>query len=462
MLDSHDVVASIARPKETQKNGGEKEVMNMRKNQTGITLIALIITIIILVILAAVSIRAVYNMGIVGHAINGTQQYAQRAVEENVMFGETTSKIDEAVAKVKEIQNGGSNAGGNGTGTGGNEQSAEAPDLLKTYVLGAAVNGVRPGKSLFDILNMETMAFIDDENSIEHASTELTMLNMYSGAVNDTIVYAKYNNDAYRITASIVFGDLNESTSQYDMTVTTTEVVKVYEPDANSRVGRVVQYKANASDETATDWLVLYDNGTTLDIMSKAEMGSYALGYNDPKAIEALPSGTNLERAQNSYENAVTRLNTYCGTLVTNSTAQKVRSVGTQFDITDTTAKYSSTFLANNPVNHKTQNAGDFNEVGLTGDMNGEQDVVRMSYYSAGETYQTFGYATTTNPYWLASRFVNEGPDGVYFDVRFVIGGSANIGNYLWIVDASGAYDSNVTFAVRPVVRVAVGNVSGL
>ncbi len=76
------------------------------RRDNGITLIALIITIIILVILAAVSIRAVTNMGIVGHAINGTQQYAEKAKEENEMLDETVTKLESAVAKVKEIQNG--------------------------------------------------------------------------------------------------------------------------------------------------------------------------------------------------------------------------------------------------------------------------------------------------------------------------------------------------------------------
>ncbi len=76
------------------------------KQERGITLIALIITIIILVILAAVSIRAVYNMGIVGHAINGTQQYAEASKAENEMLGQTVTKLEDAVAKVKEIQEG--------------------------------------------------------------------------------------------------------------------------------------------------------------------------------------------------------------------------------------------------------------------------------------------------------------------------------------------------------------------
>ena len=74
------------------------------RRENGITLIALIITIIILVILAAVSINAVANMGIVGHAINGSQEYAQKAKEENEMLGDTTNLIDNALSKLNDIQ----------------------------------------------------------------------------------------------------------------------------------------------------------------------------------------------------------------------------------------------------------------------------------------------------------------------------------------------------------------------
>ena len=82
------------------------------RKEEGITLIALIITIIILVILAAVSIRAVYNMGIVGHAINGTQDYARAAKEENRMLDRTGSYIDEALEKLREIQGNGVESSG--------------------------------------------------------------------------------------------------------------------------------------------------------------------------------------------------------------------------------------------------------------------------------------------------------------------------------------------------------------
>ena len=434
------------RRKKLINEGGEKRYMRIKRNENGITLIALIITIIILVILAAVSIRAVTNMGIVGHAINGTQQYAEQAKAENEMLGQTATKLEDAVAKVKEIQ------GGSNNNTGNTE--TEALDLLKDYVLGKAdSNGVRPGKKLWG--NLYNNGFQTQSDSITDTKALPVYLNELwgdykNGELQTGYYYIRYGNAAYKIELAY---DNDEDEA------TTTNVVKVYEPDSNSRVGRIVQYKAKASDETATDWLVLYDNGTTLDIMSLAEMGSYTLGSRDTNATGA----DALAKAMDSYENAVSRLNAYCGTLVTNidaSKGEKVRSIGTQFDIADTTAKYSSTFLENNP----TSSAGTYNGVGLTGDMNGEQDVVRMSYYAgtAAPYNTTFGYAATTNPYWLASRCVNEGPDDVRFSVRFVDGGNAEDNSDLWGVVSAEARIGSCAFAVRPVVRVAVGNVSGL
>ena len=71
------------------------------KTENGITLIALIITIIILVILAAVSIRTVYNMGIVNHAVNGTAEYVEQSKQEEKMMDDTESFLDDTIAKIK-------------------------------------------------------------------------------------------------------------------------------------------------------------------------------------------------------------------------------------------------------------------------------------------------------------------------------------------------------------------------
>jgi len=108
------------------------------KNSKGITLIALIITIIILVILAAVSVRAVYEMGIVGYAINGTQQYAEKAKEENQMLDETGRRIEDAVAKAKEIQ-----------GENGSETTPKGPTgkpLVNSETVSEIVTGTEPLK----------------------------------------------------------------------------------------------------------------------------------------------------------------------------------------------------------------------------------------------------------------------------------------------------------------------------
>lgn len=77
----------------------------MLRRENGITLVALIITIIILVILAAVSIAAVYNMGIVNYAINGTQDYATAAKQEEADMDATVTKIDDTVNHINYILN---------------------------------------------------------------------------------------------------------------------------------------------------------------------------------------------------------------------------------------------------------------------------------------------------------------------------------------------------------------------
>ena len=94
---------SIVHPRNLQKKGGEKE-MKLRNNEKGITLIALIITIIILVILAAVSVRAVYEMGIAGYAVNGTQDYVRKSVEENQIYIDVESLMKSILNQLEESQ----------------------------------------------------------------------------------------------------------------------------------------------------------------------------------------------------------------------------------------------------------------------------------------------------------------------------------------------------------------------
>ena len=73
----------------------------MLRGENGITLVALIITIIILVILAAVSITAAYQSGIIDYAVNGTQNYAQASTEESSTLTSVTNMFESAIKKVE-------------------------------------------------------------------------------------------------------------------------------------------------------------------------------------------------------------------------------------------------------------------------------------------------------------------------------------------------------------------------
>ena len=282
-----------------------------------------------------------------------------------------------------------------GNNNNNNNNNTEVPDLLKDYVLGKEVNGVRPGKNINEIFN--NGLFIDDLNSIEHASLKVDFLNILGNRV-----FIRYEDIAYKILGVDARTEIDTETGDTLIVTSgrTTDVLKVYVPKAESKEGKVVSYKANASDSEAKSWIVLYDNGDTLDItpIELDQSWSYRLGYGYGNGDPNANGSTEIEKAQDSYNNAVERLNNYCKTIVTNVTStDNVRCVGTQFNQAETTEKYSSSFLANNPVG----SAGTYNNVGLVGDMNAEQDIVRMSYYNVA-------YGNLIGGYWLASRFIDD------------------------------------------------------
>lgn len=66
----------------------------MKKQEKGITLIALVITIVILILLAIVSIGTIYRIRIVEQAINGSQKYAEESVKENLIMEKTGDLIE--------------------------------------------------------------------------------------------------------------------------------------------------------------------------------------------------------------------------------------------------------------------------------------------------------------------------------------------------------------------------------
>ncbi|MCI8393566.1 MAG: hypothetical protein HFJ23_07445, partial [Clostridia bacterium] len=88
--------------------------MKMRQEK-GITLVALIITIIVLVILAAVTINAAFNSGIIDTAVNGAVNYADAQKKEQITFDDLDKNIQDIVNKIEDYNIGGNNPGTNPT-----------------------------------------------------------------------------------------------------------------------------------------------------------------------------------------------------------------------------------------------------------------------------------------------------------------------------------------------------------
>ena len=79
------------------------------REEKGITLVALIITIIVLVILAAVTINAAFNSGIIDTAVNGAVNYADAQKKEQITFDDLDKNIQDIVKQIEDYNIGGSN-----------------------------------------------------------------------------------------------------------------------------------------------------------------------------------------------------------------------------------------------------------------------------------------------------------------------------------------------------------------
>ena len=386
-----------------------------------------------MLILVGVTINVALNGGIFGKAETATRQTEEQAIlEEMLAMMDVTNegKIDHdtIIRKMKE-KRGAENVeyaypnakitGKLGTynyivseteiriGTG--VVPPENEDFEK-YIMGADKTG-RPLIGETGIIDQSTFAFIDDPLTADVDETETLGVEFLTGGQNEdatkVFIYAKYDNKAYKIICDVT-------------TVKSEKLEMIYEP------------KGTEGQTTAEGWTILYDNGTTAEAVSPEALGSLRLGYSET----ATTNETQLTEAIESYNNAIDIINTYCSNLTGLPTNTGVRSVGASSETT--TAKYSSDNLA-------TWNST-YNGVGLIGDINYEQDLVRMSYWEV---------VNTGERYWMASRVAGEGSGLVYFGVNYVGANGIRGDNNLWVVDSSGsAYGSSPSYAVRPIITI--------
>ena len=188
------------------------------KQQRAITLIALIISIIILVILAAVSIKAVLNNGIIGRAVNGAQDYARASKDEESIF-----------KKIEDLLNGNSGSG-NSSGSTGDDSAGAQVEFAEALAAG------------------EYKYTTDTANSVKYYTPDLTGFN---GKQTYYVVYDASGNESIPGRCDLM--NPSEVTGWYD-----------YE---NQKWANVVTVNDNAI--TYWTWIpryMYYANGSTEEI----------------------------------------------------------------------------------------------------------------------------------------------------------------------------------------------------
>lgn len=223
--------------------------------------------------------------------------------------------------------------------------------------------------------------FLNDINSIENASSELEYL-FWDFDSNYYYIFVKYKNKAYRIAFE---RDNNKFFAK--------NVELIYEP--NGKEGRQVLYDSN-NDGNKENWIVLYDDGKNIDIVSEEIIGNLELGlnsYQDP---------TNEEIKQNNidiYNNLIDIINNYCKEVITvEENKNKIRSVGIAKDITN--QYYKSELLESK-----------YNNLLKEGDRFYEQDMVRMNFWKVGLN-------TENRLYYIASRYCGSATRAVGFEMN--------------------------------------------
>ena len=174
----------------------------MRKTkEQGITLVALIITIIVLVILAAVTINAAFNIGIIDTAVNGAVNYADAQNKEKISFEDLDKDIQDIVNKIE-------NYGGSGEEqklsistptvvrvdnstselrvTATAEDEDEHDTLIYTLLRGTSEDDTNPTELSLEPENIEGRTVTFKDMGLEMAQTYYYKIKVSNGKVNFT------------------------------------------------------------------------------------------------------------------------------------------------------------------------------------------------------------------------------------------------------------------------------------
>lgn len=398
----------------------------MRKTkENGITLIALIITIIVMLILVGVTVNVALNGGLfetAKDAANRTQIEADREVLQAAIVGALDENLvipnaDSLKNNLPERWEVTGSDGGPYTATSPNKNEfvvdengkiipnsgEETLELFEKYILGTE----KTGRPLTDIFDLDEFIFIDDPETSEVDETRTLGVKVLLARDDNekAFIYVEYDNKAYKI---IVDGP----------TLDTEKIELIYEKQG--REGEKISYDSNL-DGTPEEWMILYQNGNNIEIVSLSGMGELTLGYSDETAkdlkedIDGNGSIDNKDKAIYSYNNAITRINSFCDSLVKNQNKLSVRSFGSDPSnpnkLNDPNDESSGSMIPFYESTNIVNIAGEkYNGIGKSGNEIYIEDLVRFIMLSdelpGGE-------------YWIPCRYVYDSPlpSGCLFSV---------------------------------------------
>ena len=420
--------------------------MSKLKNNSGITLVALIITIIVLLILAMVSIRLVMNGGIIDRAERGTAEYSVAEEKEQIQLGYKEYQMAQfeggnAQLTVEGATVTAKTGGGwtvafgsgrtyevatDGTITGGEtansvpQQSSEWEDNGNgSYTKGSVT--VQVG----DIVKYETKLTANAVAGNKKASL-ISDLGTYSGNTDSS-----KNTDSSVVRDSLTWKvlDVKDGKIRLISTVPTTSKIRIYgENGYNNAV-----YLLDKACDT------LY----SIDGVGKAQN----LKIED---IEEKLSNTGKNKRDN-YANSNVDTGKYGGTKEYTSNLQYPNiyqsEVGCKAVATaDNTGNTRGLSEQSTPVTGKSTATSKL-KVTQTywGDSMASTDFTDSKYYTL-----FINNGSNLATYWLSSRCVNCNSSIASFRVRFVAYGRVNFYN----VFDSGGYAGGNTYAFRPVVSL--------
>lgn len=308
-------------------------------------------------------------------------------------------------------------------------EKTDEEKLVEKYFLGENGEGIDLTTIMPDFLSNGDMTFANNE-IIPDASSSMKIFNNEMIELQDENynttgykLYIEYNRNIYK--ATTIFN--------YEENMLKTEGIElIYAP--TGREGQTITYSYDGKKEHEEEWTILYDNGSTIEIVSPKTMGDLTIGIAD-----------DMDKTITSYNNAITDLNKYCREQITNSNKISVRSVGSNSTnpLKENTKSYTSKYL---------EIAGYNNREIKSPDDNWEQDVIRMLYWRITKT-------SDAQSYWLASRVASEfGAMTPYEQIGLfkVNGTEGNLENDYPLSMGYGSYTGARvrTNPVRPIVKI--------